>query len=209
VWRNNDVTSCCNATFYAVTYSPSLNLHHTWRRAVKGCNNMHIYCVLLETKTLVCRNYKICGRANTVRLCSIDFNTTRSKQTQHQQVLRRNGQNRQHSPTCARTTNRNVMGAICYRVGSALRLNWVLCAPTAVSADKSYRWQHALLLRRTKCQHVTAGQQHVSAVLLIFEQVQKQRYTPKAQPHVLKGAQSCTKHDKRCKLTTQFQYSAR
>lgn len=61
---------------------------------------MHIYCLLPETKNLVCRNYRICGRANTVRLCSPDFNTTRSTQTQEQQVLRRNGQNRQHSATC-------------------------------------------------------------------------------------------------------------
>jgi len=92
---------------------------------------MHINCLLPEAKNLVCRNYKICGRANTVRLCSPDFNTTRSTQTQEQQVLRRNGQNRQHSATCARTRNSNVMDARWYRAGSALRLNSVLCAPTA------------------------------------------------------------------------------
>ena len=143
--RNNDVTSCCNITFCSVTDSPSFNLHHTWRRAVKGCNNKHIYCLVPETKNLVCRNYKTCGRANTVRLCSPDFNTTRSMQTQEQQVLRRNGQNTQHSATCARTTNRNVRGASWYRVGSALRLNRVVCAPTAESVEKSYKRQHNTL----------------------------------------------------------------
>jgi hypothetical protein len=71
---------------------------------------MHIYCLLPETNNLVCRNYEICVRANTVRLCSPDFSTTRSStQTQEQQVLRRNGRNRQHSATCARTKRRQLV----------------------------------------------------------------------------------------------------
>jgi len=85
--------------------------------------------------------------------------------TQEQQVLRRNGQNRQHSATCAGTTDRNVWCARWYRVESALRLNRVLCAPTTVKCGEVLR-QHASPVvqtysRSAACQrsppHIRAG----------------------------------------------------
>jgi len=61
--------------------------------------------------------------------------------------------------------------------------------------------ERGLLFTRTKCQHVTACQQHVSAVL-IFEQAQRHRSTPKLNPVLL-----TFRHRASCILGQALHYS--